>query len=437
MATKVNNISNNNPTTLVDSSTNHLLSFIGQDDYSRYTFEFGISEYFLPKYIKHAKQQQQQQVPTTTPSNNNNNNNNNKTKTKKKKNNNNLIHINFGQKNIDLPQFTNSMIEKNNNNNSDSDSDNTSKYKYDPNNNNNNNNIIINNNNETKIDISNLIDEFVHIDNIQQQQEKLVVVIEEESDSKYQERRRIERELEEYKQITLEQEEEENEEFYRWLDYAEEYEAKKVYGIKLESKLIGNGRLLRSSRKNKKERIHRSHQSAWDSTKVAMKLSVIASYTPLQQQQNKQVALTPASRQSTNNSSQSYETDLRRAMSLSTADYDREMRTRNSNTGLSQTQINDILNREITPEDYELLLMLDATVKPKTCPLDLVYSLPTIRFTADCQYPQCVVCLGEFELNETLTILPKCKHIFHTNCISNWLANASKNCPVDGLPCHE
>ncbi|KAL8201084.1 hypothetical protein R6Q57_012423 [Mikania cordata] len=41
----------------------------------------------------------------------------------------------------------------------------------------------------------------------------------------------------------------------------------------------------------------------------------------------------------------------------------------------------------------------------------------------------CPVCLGEFQDDEKLRLLPKCSHAFHVYCIDNWLTNHS-NCPL-------
>ena len=42
---------------------------------------------------------------------------------------------------------------------------------------------------------------------------------------------------------------------------------------------------------------------------------------------------------------------------------------------------------------------------------------------------ECAVCLNEFEDDETLRLLPKCSHVFHTECIDAWLASHN-TCPV-------
>lgn len=42
---------------------------------------------------------------------------------------------------------------------------------------------------------------------------------------------------------------------------------------------------------------------------------------------------------------------------------------------------------------------------------------------------ECAVCLSEFEDDETLRLLPKCNHVFHPECIDEWLAS-HVTCPV-------
>eukprot|EP00261_Vitis_vinifera_P016343 XP_010645206.2 PREDICTED: LOW QUALITY PROTEIN: RING-H2 finger protein ATL11-like [Vitis vinifera] len=42
---------------------------------------------------------------------------------------------------------------------------------------------------------------------------------------------------------------------------------------------------------------------------------------------------------------------------------------------------------------------------------------------------ECAVCLNEFEDDETLRLLPKCNHVFHSDCIDLWLA-FHVTCPV-------
>ena len=43
----------------------------------------------------------------------------------------------------------------------------------------------------------------------------------------------------------------------------------------------------------------------------------------------------------------------------------------------------------------------------------------------------CSICLEEFQDNEIITVLPQCLHLFHTNCIGEWLlVRKSDTCPL-------
>ncbi|KAI9098965.1 hypothetical protein K1719_024732 [Acacia pycnantha] len=42
---------------------------------------------------------------------------------------------------------------------------------------------------------------------------------------------------------------------------------------------------------------------------------------------------------------------------------------------------------------------------------------------------ECAVCLNEFDDSETLRLIPKCDHVFHSDCIDEWLASHT-TCPV-------
>ncbi|XP_028806236.1 E3 ubiquitin-protein ligase ATL6 [Neltuma alba] len=43
--------------------------------------------------------------------------------------------------------------------------------------------------------------------------------------------------------------------------------------------------------------------------------------------------------------------------------------------------------------------------------------------------PDCAVCLAEFDHHDKLRLLPKCNHVFHSECIDAWLAS-HVTCPV-------
>lgn len=90
-------------------------------------------------------------------------------------------------------------------------------------------------------------------------------------------------------------------------------------------------------------------------------------------------------------------------------------------------------HREMTPEDYDMLLRLDEGVAPKTVSTDLLHTFKTDIVGADCVGQECAVCMERYELEQKRKFLP-CGHAFHADCIDMWLNNSSMNCPLDGLP---
>lgn len=99
--------------------------------------------------------------------------------------------------------------------------------------------------------------------------------------------------------------------------------------------------------------------------------------------------------------------------------------------GLTLAQITELQSRELTPEDYELLLILDASLPKKTLSKSLIDTFKTITLTSDSD-DVCCVCMCSYAAGEVLKELP-CGHRFHSGCIETWLSTASTNCPVDGL----
>ncbi len=100
--------------------------------------------------------------------------------------------------------------------------------------------------------------------------------------------------------------------------------------------------------------------------------------------------------------------------------------------GLTYQQLLELQTRDLTPEDYERLLMLDNTVKPKTLSEDALAKFA--RSSASAQHTEqlCTVCQMNYCEGEQLCTL-KCGHYFHADCITQWLGNASTKCPIDGL----
>lgn len=102
----------------------------------------------------------------------------------------------------------------------------------------------------------------------------------------------------------------------------------------------------------------------------------------------------------------------------------------------------DFQHRDMTPEDYEMLLRLDDKIAPKTIADDKLASLRTeIVSDPGTDGPDegirwedtvCAVCMESYEKDQTVKFLP-CEHYFHSNCIEMWLNNSGNTCPLDGL----
>lgn len=81
---------------------------------------------------------------------------------------------------------------------------------------------------------------------------------------------------------------------------------------------------------------------------------------------------------------------------------------------------------------YEELIELGEHVGKVTCGLTdaQIESLPKMKAgDASVNDPRCAVCCMEFEVNEDVCSLPRCKHAFHGECVEPWLRE-NKTCPM-------
>lgn len=90
----------------------------------------------------------------------------------------------------------------------------------------------------------------------------------------------------------------------------------------------------------------------------------------------------------------------------------------------------ELQNRDITPEDYDLLIQLDSSVKPKTLSEAQIDSLRSEIVTSILD-DVCNICIEDYTPGEERKFLP-CGHYFHGQCIRTWLSWTSNRCPVDG-----
>eukprot|EP01135_Chromosphaera_perkinsii_P008740 Nk52_evm73s1444 gene=Nk52_evmTU73s1444 len=143
---------------------------------------------------------------------------------------------------------------------------------------------------------------------------------------------------------------------------------------------------------------------------------------------------------------------------------ERNLRSNPQNTGvvLPEAIISDIQNRELTVEDYQLLLQLDKPGNTTASRLTKkqVDKIPTVLYGMS-SYPvraggasliptvagnsrlqganegremnvTCGVCNSEISTGNRVKKLP-CNHWFHLACIDQWLVDRRDECPIDGI----
>ena len=90
--------------------------------------------------------------------------------------------------------------------------------------------------------------------------------------------------------------------------------------------------------------------------------------------------------------------------------------------------VRQLQTRELTPEDYDLLLTLDEFVAKKN-----VLSAEAAR-GALVERPaeageECAMCLETLEESATTAALPCCSRPFHRTCLTAWLTEGKSSCP--------
>ncbi|KAL0489957.1 E3 ubiquitin-protein ligase [Acrasis kona] len=93
--------------------------------------------------------------------------------------------------------------------------------------------------------------------------------------------------------------------------------------------------------------------------------------------------------------------------------------------------IQQLMQREITSEDYELLLQLDENESNrKGVPLFAINNMPDRVAQPGEQFDDCCpICLEAMEEGQQVKGLENCSHLFHKICIDMWLAR-SNSCAV-------
>ena len=97
--------------------------------------------------------------------------------------------------------------------------------------------------------------------------------------------------------------------------------------------------------------------------------------------------------------------------------------------GLTAVQVRALMTRELSPEDYELLLQLDAHVKPRTAD-ETVVERVLARSAPAAQATECLACLLDIAIGDASVPLERCGHVFHRDCIASWLQEYNRTCPL-------
>lgn len=90
-----------------------------------------------------------------------------------------------------------------------------------------------------------------------------------------------------------------------------------------------------------------------------------------------------------------------------------------------------IQDRDLTPEDYDLLLRLDERVEAKGVQAAAVEAFKADVVEEGDTDETCAVCMEAYTVGEARKYLP-CGHRFHSDCLKAWLESSTK-CPLDGL----
>ena len=80
-----------------------------------------------------------------------------------------------------------------------------------------------------------------------------------------------------------------------------------------------------------------------------------------------------------------------------------------------------------------MLLRLDEQIERKTIQTSMLDKFITIQTDETHLNDQCTICMDNYALGQAMKQLP-CQHVFHCDCIENYLKTFSNKCPLDNLP---
>lgn len=107
--------------------------------------------------------------------------------------------------------------------------------------------------------------------------------------------------------------------------------------------------------------------------------------------------------------------------------------------GLTASEVEQLLTRDLSPEDYDLLLKLDEALAPRDAVAPeiarkaLNHETTTVSGSSESPDGGCRICLEDaFEIGAEIS-RTKCEHFFHTNCLVTWCSTHNR-CPLCSAP---
>ena len=101
-----------------------------------------------------------------------------------------------------------------------------------------------------------------------------------------------------------------------------------------------------------------------------------------------------------------------------------------SSCGLTKAQIRALQSRELTPEDYDILLKLDESVEKRDVMSESEVARLLVESTFDAdEEAECSICMCDCECGEAVVRLA-CSHVFHGPCLKKWAMRGRHTCPM-------
>lgn len=98
--------------------------------------------------------------------------------------------------------------------------------------------------------------------------------------------------------------------------------------------------------------------------------------------------------------------------------------------GIPGAIVQQLLSREISDSDYDLLLQLDQPTLGATMTMTALNNIKHLTQIATAE--TCLICNHRILTMQVYRQLP-CGHYFHRDCVDSWLLHQKATCPLDGM----